>query len=164
MVTMPPFSAMSANGDGSVSVNEFTPTTFNSPDSMWRTRSAPACTMRPFIWSIIANDPPPSSTHCSSTAASSHSDATLRSTTTEPSNRSPYSSRSDSYASTCWMRSDHCWSQGVGRPSASFQHGSCTARARASFDSVTPSISSTIRCTLFSGCSSVSPSELTCMP
>ena len=46
------------------------------------------------------------------------------STTFEPSKRSPYSSRSDSYASTCWMRSDHCWSHGVGRPSASFQHGS----------------------------------------
>src|SRR5438874_5192239 len=35
---------------------------------------------------------------------SSQSSATLRSTTTEPSNRSPYSSRSDSYASTCWIR------------------------------------------------------------
>ena len=86
------------------------------------------------------------------------------STTFEPSKRSSYSSRSDSYASTCWMRSDHCWSHGVGRPSASFQHGSCTARARASFDSVTPSISSTMRCTLFSGCSSVRPSEFTCTP
>ena len=30
------------------------------------------------------------------------------------------------------MRSDHCWSHGRGRPSASFQAGSCTARARAS--------------------------------
>ena len=39
------------------------------------------------------------------------------------------------------MRSDHCWSQGRGRPSASFQAGSCTARARAFFDSVTASIS-----------------------
>ena len=29
------------------------------------------------------------------------------------------------------MRSDHCWSHGRGRPSASFQHGSCNARARA---------------------------------
>ena len=28
------------------------------------------------------------------------------------------------------MRSDHCWSHGRGRPSASFQAGSCTARAR----------------------------------
>ena len=38
------------------------------------------------------------------------------------------------------------------------------ARARASFDSVTPSISNTMRWMLFSGCSSVSPSEFTCMP
>jgi ethylmalonyl-CoA mutase len=38
------------------------------------------------------------------------------------------------------------------------------ARARASFERVTPSISSTIRWTLFSGCASVSPSELTCTP
>ena len=86
------------------------------------------------------------------------------STTCEPSNRSPYSSRSDSKASTCWIRSDHCWSHGRGRPSASFQAGSCTARARASCDRVTPSISSTMRWTLFSGCASVRPSEFTCTP
>ena len=36
------------------------------------------------------------------------------------------------------MRSDHCWSQGRGRPSASFQAGSCMARARAFLDRVTP--------------------------
>ena len=30
------------------------------------------------------------------------------------------------------MRSDHCWSHGRGRPSASFQAGSCSARQRAS--------------------------------
>ena len=77
---------------------------------------------------------------------------------------SSYSSRSDSKASTCWSRSDHCWSQGRGRPSASFQAGSWTARARAFLDSVTPSISSTIRCTLFSGWASVRPSELTWTP
>ena len=29
---------------------------------------------------------------------------------------SGYSSRSVSYASTCWMRSDHCWSHGRGKP------------------------------------------------
>ena len=62
------------------------------------------------------------------------------------------------------MRSDHCWSHGRGRPSASFQAGSCTARARAFFDSVTASISIMMRVTLFSGCCSVSPSELTCTP
>ena len=49
------------------------------------------------------------------------------------------------------MRSDHCWSHGRGRPSASFQAGNCTARARAFFDSVTASISSRMRVTLFSG-------------
>ncbi len=62
------------------------------------------------------------------------------------------------------MRNDHCWSQGRGRPSASFQAGNCMARARASLDSVTPRVSSTMRCTLFSGCCSVRPSELTCTP
>ena len=62
------------------------------------------------------------------------------------------------------MRSDHCWSHDRGRPSASFQAGSCTARARASLDNVTASISSKMRATLFPGCCSVSPSELTCTP
>ena len=62
------------------------------------------------------------------------------------------------------MRSDHCWSQGRGRPNASFQAGSWTARARASLESVTASISSTIRWTLFSGCASVRPRELTWTP
>ena len=59
------------------------------------------------------------------------------------------------------MRSDHCWSHGRGRPSASFQAGSCSARARASRPIVTASASSTIRMMLFSGCASVRPSELT---
>ena len=36
--------------------------------------------------------------------------------TLEPSKMSPYSSRSVSKARTCWMRSDHCWSQGRGQP------------------------------------------------
>ncbi len=62
------------------------------------------------------------------------------------------------------MRNDHCWSHGRGRPSASFHAGSCTERARAPLDSVTASISNTMRCTLFSGWASVSPSELTCTP
>ena len=62
------------------------------------------------------------------------------------------------------MRSDHCWSHGRGRPSASFHAGSWSDRARAFFDSVTPSASSTMRCTLFSGWASVSPSEFTCTP
>ena len=62
------------------------------------------------------------------------------------------------------MRRDHCWSQGRGRPSASFQAGSWSARQRAFFESVTPSDSSTIRITLFSGCASVSPRLFTCTP
>lgn len=53
---------------------------------------------------------------------------------------------------------------GSGRPNASFQAGSWTARARASLESVTASISSTIRWTLFSGWASVRPRELTCTP
>ena len=32
------------------------------------------------------------------------------------------------------MRRDHCWSHGRGSPSASFQAGSCMARARALLD------------------------------
>ena len=63
------------------------------------------------------------------------------------------------------MRSDHCWSHGRGRPSASFQAGQLDgAGAGVACDSVTPSISSTMRCTLFSGCASVRPSEFTCTP
>ncbi|CAM5344643.1 hypothetical protein SALBM135S_00501 [Streptomyces alboniger] len=95
---------------------------------------------------------------------SSTSEATLASTTWEPAKMSSYSRRSLSCARTCWMRSDHCWSQGLGRPRASFHAGSCTARARASLESVTASISRTIRWTLFSGWASVSPRELTCTP
>lgn len=53
---------------------------------------------------------------------------------------------------------------GPGSPSASFQAGSWTARARASLERVTASISSTMRWTLFSGCASVRPSELTWTP
>ena len=53
------------------------------------------------------------------------------------------------------MRSDHCWSQGRGNPSASFHAGSWRALARARLDRVTPSDSSTMRGTLFSGWASV---------
>ena len=152
------------SGESAVSVKQFTPTTWSSPDSIFRTRSAWLWTSRPFIASIISNAPPPSSTHASSASAASASSVVLASITFEPSKMSSYSSRSVSIASTCWIRSDHCWSHGRGRPSASFHAGSWMARARASFDSATPSVSSTIRCTLFSGCSSVSPSEFTCTP
>src|SRR4029078_10580074 len=51
--------------------------------------------------------------------------------TTEPSKMSGYSSRSVSFASTCWIRRLHCWSQGRGRPMVSFQAGSLIARRRA---------------------------------
>ena len=84
--------------------------------------------------------------------------------TFDPSKMSGYSSRSVSYASTCWIRRLHCWSQGRGSPSASFQAGSWIARARALRPRVTASASSTIRCTLFSGWASVRPSELTWTP
>ena len=84
--------------------------------------------------------------------------------TGEPSKRSGYSSRSVSYARTCWTRSAHCWSHGRGSDSASFHVGSWSARQRAFRDSVTPSASMRMRHALFSGCSSVSPSEFTCTP
>ena len=77
---------------------------------------------------------------------------------------SPCSSRSVSKASTCCIRSDHCWSHGRGSPIASFHAGNWMLRARAERESVTPSISRTIRWTLFSGCDSVRPSEFTCTP
>ena len=86
------------------------------------------------------------------------------STTSEPSNMSSYSSRSVSNARICWIRRDHCWSHGRGRPSASFQAGSCSAVPGRDLPSVTASVSSMIRYTLFSGCASVSPSELTWTP
>ena len=153
-----------SRGDGSVSVKRLTPTTVCSPASMRRVRSAIDRTSRPFSSSTAAKAPPRASTSCSSAQAASRSSAVRASTTCEPSNRSPYSSRSVSNASTCCMRSDHCWSHGRGRPSASFHAGSCTLRARAFFERVTASISSTIRWMLFSGWASVRPSELTCTP
>ena len=58
------------------------------------------------------------------------------------------------------MRSDHCWSHGRGRPRASFHAGSWIDRALARFDSVTPSASSTMRCTLFSGWASARPERV----
>ena len=74
---------------------------------------------------------------CSATAfisalAPSTSSSTRPSITFEPSKMSGYSSRSVSLARICWIRRLHCWSQGRGRPSASFQAGSWIARARAS--------------------------------
>ena len=100
----------------------------------------------------------------SSSWAASRSSAVRFSTTCEPSKRSSYSRRSDSNANTCCIRNAHCWSHGCGSPSASFHAGSWMLRARACFDIVTPSISSTMRCTLFSGCASVSPRLFTWTP
>ncbi len=90
----PPPSYPDTSGDGAVSVNMFTPTTGSSPDSILRTRSAWLCTNRPFIASIISNEPPPSSTHWSSASAASTSSPVFASTTFDPANRSSYSSRS----------------------------------------------------------------------
>ncbi len=108
--------------------------------------------------------PPMAWTRSISARAPSTSSVTFFWMTGEPSKMSSYSRRSDSKASTCCRRSDHCWSQGRGRPSASFHAGSWTARARAPLERVTPSISSTIRWTLFSGWASVRPSEFTWTP
>ncbi len=149
-----------SSGEGAVSVKQLTPTTICSPVSMRRTRSAWLRTRRRLSSSIASKAPPSASTSASSAEAASASSAVLASMTLEPSKMSPYSSRSDSKARTCCMRSDHCWSHGRGRPSASFQAGSCMARARALLDRVTPSVSSTMRCTLFSGCCSVRPERV----
>ena len=92
---------------------------------MRRTRSAWLRTRRRFSSSIASKAPPSASTSASSAVAASASSAVLASMTTEPSKMSSYSSRSDSKASTCCIRSDHCWSHGRGSPSASFQAGSC---------------------------------------
>ena len=154
------------SGFGSVVENVLTPTTTSWPASMRCRRSECDATSADFMYpvSTAATAPPIAWTRSISARAPSTISRTLASITGEPSKMSSYSSRSDSKANTCWIRSDHCWSQGRGRPSASFQAGSWTARARAFFDNVTPSISSTIRCTLFSGWASVRPSELTCTP
>ena len=161
---MAPSAPAAVRGEGSVSVKRLTPTTVSSPSSMWRIRSAWLRTSRPLSSSMASKAPPSPSTSSSSAVALSTSSAVRASTTFDPSNRSGYSSRSVSKASTCCMRSAHCWSHGRGRPSASFHAGSWSDRARASRDRVTPSISSTIRCTLFSGWASVSPRLLTCTP
>jgi hypothetical protein len=149
---------------GPVSVNLLTPMTICSPDSMRAcarrgcARAGPSARRWPRTRRRGRGRrrarPGPTST----------SSAVLASITWEPSKMSPYSSRSVSNASTCWMRSDHCWSQGRGRPSASFHAGSCSDRAGVRFDRVTPSASSTMRWMLFSGCASVSPRLFTCTP
>ena len=85
-----------------------TPTTVCSPDSIRRVRSAIDATSRDLSTSTASNAPPSANTSSSSAWAASRSSAVLASTTVDPSNRSPYSSRSVSYASTCCIRNDHC--------------------------------------------------------
>ena len=104
------------SGEGAVSVKQLTPTTCCSPVSMRRTRSAWLRTSRILSSSMASKAPPSASTSASSAPAASTSSAVLASITLEPSKMSPYSRRSDSKARICWMRSDHCWSQGRGRP------------------------------------------------
>ena len=141
-----------------------TPTTGLVPSSIARKRSASFPTSRSFMYPRASTEPPMSRTRPNSSHASVAIRSTRSATTRDPSRRSSYSSRSVSSARICCARSDHCWSQARGRPSASFHAGSWMARARSSRDSVTPSISSRIRYTLFSGCWAVRPSEFTCTP
>lgn len=154
------------SGFSSVCWKQLTPTILSSPASIRARRSACEETSSPFRYpdSTAAMAPPISWIRSISARQSATRESTLASMTWDPAKMSSYSSRSLSSARTCWMRSDHCWSQGRGRPSASFQAGNCTARARASLERVTASISSTMRWTLFSGCASVSPRELTWTP
>ena len=133
------------SGESVDSVNRFTPTTVCSPVSIRRVRSAMEDTKRPFNESTASNAPPISTISLISCHAASRSSAVRASMTCEPVKMSSYSSKSVSNASTCCMRSDHCWSHGRGRPSASFHAGNCTLRARADFDSVTANISNTMR-------------------
>ena len=148
-----------------VSVKRLTPTTVMSPDSMRRTRSALLCTSRCFIASIMAKAPPPSSTHCELGLGrlgelgglAPRPRASRRTGRRTRAGRSRTRAPAGSAATTAGPT-------GAAARAPRSTPGSCTARARASFESVTPSVSSTMRCTLFSGCASVSPSEFTCTP
>ena len=141
-----------------------TPITVISPCSIFLMRSAFDSTRRDFIYSIALIAPPMPSIKSNSASALSFNASTLRSTAGFSSKRSSYSNKSVSKAIICCIRRDHCWSHGRGNPKASFHAGNWTARARAFFDNVTASISIRIRYTLFSGCCSVRPRELTCTP
>ena len=134
-----------ASGLSSDSVYEFTPTTTCSPPSIRRVRVAMERTRRPLSSSTELNAPPRDNTSSNSAHAASRSSAVRASMTFDPSKMSSYSRRSDSNASTCCIRNDHCWSHGRGKPRASFHAGNCTLRARAFFESVTASISRTMR-------------------
>ena len=104
-----------ARGDSAVSVKQLTPTTWSSPVSMRRTRSAWLPTRRDLSSSMASKAPPSESTSSNSAHEASATSAVFFSMTTEPSKMSPYSSRSDSKARICWMRRDHCWSHGRGQ-------------------------------------------------
>ena len=132
---------------------------------MRRTRSALLCTSRCFIASIMANAPPPSSTHCELGLGRLGELGGLRLDHVR-------ALEEVVVLEQVGLEGEHLLDPQrpllVPRARAAraprSTPGSCTARARASFDSVTPSVSSTMRCTLFSGCASVSPSEFTCTP
>ena len=72
-------------------------------------------TRRDFRVSTASNAPPSRSTSSSSACAAARSSVVRGSITCDPSKMSSYSSRSVSNASTCCMRSDHCWSHGRGQ-------------------------------------------------
>ena len=126
----PPSSAVS--GEGAVSVKQLTPTTCCSPLSIRRTRSAWLRT-EPGLQLLDGLEGPAQGQHVVQLGLGRLGQLGRLGL---HDHRSPrrgrsYSSRSDSKARICWMRSDHCWSQGRGRPRASFQAGSWMARARA---------------------------------
>ena len=76
-----PSSPSPTSGEGAVSVKQFTPTTFCSPSSMRRTRSAWLRTRRCFSSSMASKAPPSASTSSSSVQAASASSAVLASMT-----------------------------------------------------------------------------------
>ena len=153
-------------GDSSVSVNALTPIIFLLPFSIsWDlldNELTSASFMYPFSRATAA--PPISSIFSISLYASFFKFSTFSFITVDPLKISPYSNKSVSNASICWNLNDHCWSQGLGKPNASFQPGNWTALALASLLKVTASISMIILATLFSGCWAVSPRELTWTP
>ena len=151
-------------GESALSVKQLTPTTGISPVSIRRTRSAWLWTSRPFMASIISKAPPPSSTQASSAAAASPARPSWPPRPSSPrrgprtrADRSRRPAPAGSAATTAGPTA------GAARAPRSTRAAARRGRG-ASRDRVTPSISSTIRCTLFSGCASVSPSELTCTP
>ena len=83
-----------SRGEGTDSVNELTPITFWSPDSMRRVRSAWLVTNLALSSSMASKAPPMPMTSSSSALAASASSVVFASTTWEPSKMSPCSRRS----------------------------------------------------------------------